>query len=55
MIERAAAAEVVSIDERHRQAALGGVARDGKAANAATHDQNVERVGGEARRISLHA
>ena len=42
MIERRAAAEVVALDQRHRQAALRRVVRDRQAVDPAADDEHVE-------------
>src|SRR5262245_20023917 len=54
MVEGGAASEVVALDERHRQAALGCVAGDRETVDAAAHDENVERGMREAIDIAVH-
>ena len=54
MIEGGAGAEIVALDERHRQAALRRVVRDRQAVDAAADDEDVERTRGEAIEIADH-
>ena len=55
VIERRTAAEVVSLDERHRQAALCRVVRDRQAVNTASHDEEVERPSSKSVEITNHS
>ncbi len=54
VVEGAAAAEIVALDERHRSAALRRVVRDRQAVDAAADDEHVERALGEPVRIAKH-
>jgi hypothetical protein len=54
MIERGAAAEVATLDERDREAALRHVIRDGQTVDAAANDEHVEGLVGEPIEIALH-
>ena len=54
MIERAAAPEVVALDQRHRQAALRRVVGDGQTVNAAADDEQIEGAGGETIEVANH-
>jgi hypothetical protein len=55
VVERRAAAEVVALDQRDRQAAQRGVVGDCQTVNAAAHDQDVEGAGGQLVQIARHA
>ncbi len=55
VVERRTAAKVVSLDERHRQAALCRVVRDRQAVNTASHDEEVERPSSKSVEITNHS
>jgi hypothetical protein len=54
MIERGPAAEVLLLDERHRQPALRRVVRDRQPVNAAADDEDVERAVGQLIEVAGH-
>ena len=54
VIERGAAAEIVLLDERHRQTPLRGVIRNRQAVNAATDHEHIEGVAGQRIEIADH-
>ena len=55
VVERGAAAEVVALDERDRQAALRRVVGDRQAVDAAADDEHVEGAAGQAVEVADHA
>ena len=54
VVEGTAAAEVAALDKGRRQAALGGVVRDGEAVDAPADDEHVESPRGEAGQVADH-
>ena len=54
MIERGAAAEIVALDERHRQTALRCIVRNRQPVNPAADDQHVERRSGQTIEVTHH-
>jgi hypothetical protein len=55
MVEGRAAAEVLPLDQRHRQPTLRGVIRRRQAMNPAANHQQVEGVGRQPIQIATHA
>ena len=54
MVERGAAAEVVSIDQGDAQAASGGIPGGHQPADAATDDEQIEAAGAERVQVASH-
>src|SRR5262249_58593049 len=54
MVERRSAAEVVPLDERHREAALRRVIGDRQTIDAAADDEHVEGAAGELIEVASH-